>query len=301
MFFSARKLHLGLRTVKTGIAVALALTAAGLLDSAMPIFSAIGAISAMSRTLGDAIRACLTQLSGITIGCLMGLLLILLLPAPPPAVIGAGIIVVILLCLRLHVEFAVPLSCIVFVSVCLYDAGDPFWYAAHRFLDTAVGLMIALAVNMLIKPYNNRAQIANRITHFSCAFPDYLSERVLHCRYPSLEKLSRNLDRLAEEIDVFERQTFPHKQARQREAAYLRGCQQLAMRMLEEMTALCSMDEPGRPDTRCLERLTALGLSIPPALTPAAEPLTVNDIVLRYHLENLLNAYDFLQEMNQSH
>ena len=63
------KIHVGLRTVKTALAVTLALAAAGLFGSAMPIFSAIGAISAMSRTLGDAMKACLTQLVGCVIGC----------------------------------------------------------------------------------------------------------------------------------------------------------------------------------------------------------------------------------------
>ena len=71
------KIHLGLRTVKTALAVTLALTAAELVHSTMPIFSAIGAISAMSRTLGDALTACLTQLAGCVCGCLIGLLFLL--------------------------------------------------------------------------------------------------------------------------------------------------------------------------------------------------------------------------------
>lgn len=298
MFFTTKKLHLGLRTVKTGIAVALALTAAQLLHSAMPIFAAIGAISAMSRTLGDALTACLTQLSGTAIGCAIGLAVVLALPAPPPAFIGLGVIVVILLCLWLRVQFAVPLSCIVFVCICLYDAGNPFWYAANRFFDTATGLVIALAVNMLIKPYNNRARISNMLTHFACAFPDYLSERVLYARYPSLDKLEHNLRRLDEEIAIFERQTFPRRKARTAEAVYLRGCQQLAQRMLGELAALCAMDEPGRPDRRCIERLAVLGLTIPPEVSAYDDAATENDTVLRYHLCKLLDAYGFLQDLN---
>ena len=95
------RIHLGLRTIKTALAVTLALTIAGLLGSAMPIFSAIGAISAMSRTLKDALTACLTQLTGCVVGCVIGCLFLVMFPHTPPILIGLGVILVILLGLRL--------------------------------------------------------------------------------------------------------------------------------------------------------------------------------------------------------
>lgn len=57
--------HIGLRTVKTGLAVALALFFADLRSSPLPIFAAIGAIVAMNRTVGDAFETCRTQFFGI--------------------------------------------------------------------------------------------------------------------------------------------------------------------------------------------------------------------------------------------
>ena len=60
--------HIGLRTVKTGLAVALALFFADLRSSPLPIFAAIGAIVAMSRTVGDAFETCRTQFFGILLG-----------------------------------------------------------------------------------------------------------------------------------------------------------------------------------------------------------------------------------------
>ena len=96
------KIHVGLRTIKTALAVTLALLAAGLIGSATPIFSAIGAISAMSRTLGDAMKACLTQITGCIVGCTVGCLFAIMFPAVPPVLVGCGIVLVILLGLRLH-------------------------------------------------------------------------------------------------------------------------------------------------------------------------------------------------------
>ena len=98
------KIHVGLRTIKTALAVMLALALAQARGSTLPIFSAIGAIVAMSRTLGDALTACLTQLAGIVCGCAIGVLFVLLLPAQSPVVIGLGIVVVISVTIRLKLQ-----------------------------------------------------------------------------------------------------------------------------------------------------------------------------------------------------
>ncbi|MDR3766051.1 MAG: aromatic acid exporter family protein [Butyricicoccus sp.] len=292
------KVHLGLRTAKTALAVTLALTAAELVHSTMPIFSAIGAISAMSRTLGDALTACLTQLAGCVCGCVIGLLFLLVFPHMAPPLIGVGIVLVILLGIRLKIHFAIPLSCIVFVCICLNTTSGPLYYAASRFLDTSLGLLIALAVNMLIKPYNNRARIVQMITHFVQTFPDFLHERVLLGHYPDLKPLRRGLKRLEEEIQLYERQTFPHKHMRHEIGIYLRGCQQLAERMFDEINALCLMDSPGAPDEEAVRRLEKLGISDPDTVQIPASGQREEDIVLAYHLKNLLDAYDYLCEMN---
>ncbi len=293
------RIHLGLRTIKTALAVTLALTIAGLLGSAMPIFSAIGAISAMSRTLKDALTACLTQLTGCVVGCVIGCLFLVMFPHTPPILIGLGVILVILLGLRLHSEFAIPLSCIVFVSICLYEAGSPFFYAASRFGDTSIGLMIALAVNMLIKPYNNRARIAGMLTHIVQAFPDYLQERVLHGHYPDLTPLRNSLDRLDAELSLYEDQSYPNKENRHAIGIYLRGCQQLAERMYDEMKALCLMDSPGLPDVACVARLSAMGIAAENVTTCQAGQQREEDIVLAYHAGNLLSAFDYLCALNE--
>lgn len=292
------RIHLGLRTVKTALAVTLALAAAELTHSTMPIFSAIGAISAMSRTLGDALTACLTQLAGCVCGCVVGFLFLTLFPNMGPARIGVGIVLVILLGIRLKIHFAIPLSCIVFVCICLNENSGPLFYAASRFLDTSLGLIIALAVNMLIKPYNNREQIGNLITHVVQAFPDYLHDRVLLGHYPDLTPLRRGLKKLDEELQLYERQTFPNRKCRQQVAVYLRGCQQLAVRMFDELNALCLMDSPGAPDEEAVKRLEKIGISDENTLKIPESGRREEDIVLDYHLKNLLDAYGYLSEMN---
>lgn len=295
------KFHIGLRTVKTALAVSLSLLAARLLGSTLPIFAAIGAISVMSRTFSDSLQECLTQLAGTLIGVFIASVFVLLLPQPSFFVfMGCGTLLVILLCLRLRINFAIPLGCIVFADICLFTgSGSPVVYGLHRFTDTVVGLVVALLVNLFIKPYNNHARISTMLTHIQESFPGYLSERVLFGRYADLSALSRSLRRLDEELTLFERQTLPHdKAARQQEAAYLRGCQQLARRMYEELSALCAMDVPGAANADSLARLEGLGLPLPSPLPEASHFSEQANIVLNYHLRTLLDAYDYLSVMN---
>ena len=303
--------HIGLRTVKTALAVALALLVAVLRGSPSPIFAAIGAIVAMSRTLSDAVRACLTQIAGIlcgtVIGCLMLTLLPGLFPTFAPLMAGLAVVIVIACCNALRLDFAVSLSCIVVVSICLMTPGgnDHWLYGANRFLDTSIGLVTALAVNILIKPYNNRLKIARMMTHIQQLFPGYLRERVLTGRYPDLGPLREKLLTLNDELTIFEREPAlrplhraEQRAARRQEAAYLRGCEQLLSKMADELTSLCTMDSSPAPGDALCRRLAALGVTTPDDLAARGAGCSDEDrAVQEFHLRNLLDANDFLTDL----
>ena len=284
--------HIGLRTVKTGLAVALALLFADLRGSTSLIFAAIGAISAMSRTVGDAFESCRTQLTGILLGAGFGALFVSLFANFRYVGIGLGLIALILLCVRLHLQFAVPLSCIVFVSICLSPAGDAFEYGFNRLLDTTIGLATALVINVAIKPYNNSRRITGLLQQFQQSVPAYVSERVLYGRYPDLSPLKSQLDRIAGELTIFEKQRVPRGRGHEEQAIFLRGCEKLAHSIWQELSALCAMDEKGRLSPENAGQLGLLGLQVPDGICSA--PQTAADIVGNYHLDNLLRAWQFL-------
>ncbi len=290
------RLHVGLRTFKTGLAVALALLAAGLRDAASPIFAAIGAIGAMSRTLHDSWQVCVTQFAGILIGCTFAYCYVTLLPFyGDPGAIGLGLIAVIAVCNFLRLDYAISLSCIVFVSICL-SGDNVFWYAVNRFTDTATGLIIAYAVNAFIKPYNNRGAILREIDAFLQEAPGLLHDRVCAERYPDPEPLRRHLRRMDDELEIFEQQVLPFKKGRKGDAVYFRGCFRLMERMVQEFDALSVMDVPGRPSAENLRRLGERGIEVPLAKSEGED---MHSEVMNYHLSNLLDAYTYLEEMRR--
>ena len=156
---------------------------------------------------------------------------------------GWGLIALILLCVELKLQFAAA-GVLVFIRLSLRRT-KPF-YGANRLLDTSIGTATALVVNIALKPYNNRARITEQFTHFLQSVPAYVEARVICGRYPDLSPLSRQLGRIAEELSIFEKQNVFRLPDHRTQAVYLRGCEQLANALLQELTALCAMDEKGR-------------------------------------------------------
>lgn len=292
--------HIGLRTVKTGLAVILALLLDNLRPTPIPIFAAIGAIVVMSRTLSDAITAATTQLAGITCGALAGCLFTLLFPNDRYIAIGLGLILLIPICQPLRIGFAVPLTCIVFVSVCLYDParGTPVAYAINRFLDTSIGLSTGFVINAVMKPYNNHSLILRLFDEYLAAYLCALRELLLSGHYPVLTPFDSKLRRLHDEIRIFSEQPFPYRKQRKAESAYLFGCYQLAEKMYMALSALCGMDTLGVPNEKSCKRLATLGLELP-APIPTSN-LDEDSIVLNYHLNTLLDARSYLIELLSS-
>lgn len=288
--------HIGLRTVKTGLAVALALWLADLRGSPSPIFAAIGAIVAMHRTLGDAFQMCLTQLFGILLGAGFGTVFVSLIPAFRYLGIGLGLIGLILLCVQLKLQYAVSLACMVFVSICLSPPEEAFFYGSNRLLDTSIGLITALAINILLKPYNNAARITSQLEQFLAAVPPFVEQRELLGHYPQIEPLRAQLRRLNSELEIFEKQYAVHERTHRQDAIVLRGCEQLAQIIVQELSALCAMDERGHVSPENAERLAILHLTVPEDLP--APSRSREDIVCNYHLENLLRAYQYMQDLS---
>ena len=174
-----KKIRIGQRAVKTALSVGIALAVAQILGSSLPIFAAIGAISVMSRTWSDSLKESLTQVAGTFLGYLIACAFVLWLPWRPQFFLwmAVGTLCVITLCIALRLNFAIPLASIVFADVCLYTGGDAVVYGFHRFTDTMVGLAVALVVNIVIRPYNNRQKIINTMDEIQKMFLPLLQSR----------------------------------------------------------------------------------------------------------------------------
>ena len=97
------------------------------------------------------------------------------------------------------------------------------------------------------------------------------------------------------ELDIFRRQHFRRREAHDRDLCFLRSLFQLADRMEQELSALCTLDLPGIPDADNRRRLEELGLTLPDFTgRKSTEEI---DFVCNYHLKTALQAREYLLEL----
>lgn len=288
----------GLRVVKTAIAVTVSILLVRLIGTQelSVYYGAFGALIAMETTVSRALKQGATQLVGVLAGSVFGYLSVLLFPGTTPAwIVGLGVLLLISLCNRFRLSFTASLSCIIFLSACLTPTDDILRDSLLRLRDTSVGVVVALVINVLVRPYNNKKRILSLLRRLRRAVPEKLSCIVVREQFPELQDDVALLRRIDAELELYHSQHLFHR--KNDAEALLRGCYQLAQRMLQELEAICGMDSLGDLATENRERMRALGFALPSPELPPRKCTRHDTIVMNYHLEKLLSAYQYLGEL----
>ena len=293
-----KHISLGTRVVKTAIAVSLSVFLIRFFttDDLSVFYAGFGALIAMDTTFSNSLRQGLTQLIGVLAGTVMGYLSVLLFPSMTPAwMAGLGVLLLIFLCNALRLSFSASLACIIFLSACLTPTADIVRDSLFRLRDSSLGIGIALAVNALIQPYNNKKRILALLGKLREQIPEHIEEIVVREQFPDLQEAVALLRRLDRELNLYHSQHFFHR--KHDDEALLRGCYQLAQRMLQELEAICGMDSLGDLAMENAAVMQELGMELPEAGLSNRKCTRHDTIVMNYHLDKLLVAYQYLGEM----
>lgn len=149
------KLHrLGMRTVKTSVAVAITLLICDLLNITNPFFAAIAAIIAMESSISATLSTVKDRIYGTVLGAVLALAFSMIMPINW-LTMGVGILIVIYICNQFKWQGTIKISTIVFIAVLLgYEAGNRWEYAIFRVIDTSIGLGIGTLINYYLFPHN---------------------------------------------------------------------------------------------------------------------------------------------------
>ena len=293
-----KHISLGTRVVKTAIAVSLSVFLIRFFttDDLSVFYAGFGALIAMDTTFSNSLRQGLTQLIGVLAGTVMGYLSVLLFPSMTPAwMAGLGVLLLIFLCNALRLSFSASLACIILLSACLKPTDDIVRDSLFRLRDSSLGIGIALAVNALIQPYNNKKRILALLGKLREQIPEHIEEIVVREQFPDLQEAVALLRRLDRELNLYHSQHFFHR--KHDDEALLRGCYQLAQRMLQELEAICGMDSLGDLAMENAAVMQELGMELPEAGLSNRKCTRHDTIVMNYHLDKLLVAYQYLGEM----
>ena len=293
---SHRRLHLGMRTVKSALAVTVALLIVeqyGATAGKM-IFALIGALSAMEPTFKGAVRNCLTQICGVVFGAVFGVF-VGRLPIDAVWVIGLGVILIITAYNFLGLTLSPALPCIILVTVCANPDIAPVAYALGRIWDTAIGLGVGLLINMLLFPYNNSRQIRSALRGLDRELIRFLEEFFDGDEeLPDTEQMSRRIAEINRQLSIFADQRLLWRRRQQEELDYLRRCDEMAKNLVVELTALSRLPWPGRLSGEIKQRLANSGAVVLDSRIPT-DPNPI-DIVTNYHVDRVLALRRKLRE-----
>lgn len=149
--------HIGMRIIKTVIAVFVC-AIIGWLRGEMTFFSMIAAVLCMQKSAEKTLSTSFNRVMGTAVGGAYGVIVLFLetqfnLQRVPPLfylVVSLMLIPVILTTIGIKKPSVAGFACVVFLSTTVYHVGDadPYTYALNRMLDTVIGIVVALIVNL---------------------------------------------------------------------------------------------------------------------------------------------------------
>ena len=201
---------IGMRTIKTGLAVTLGVLFGELGFIENPTLTVSACIMSMKSTVRRSLESGLSRILGTLLGGILGFLFAIIFKGNPWFV-GLGVILNIHLCYLFRFSSGSVVSALTFTSIVLGVTGnDPFKFSILRTVDTMFGVIIALAINYWVsrKRYMNYlySEFLTTEARFLELSREISRDEKFH-RHEELQDLLESLnnfyDQLVEELHYF--------------------------------------------------------------------------------------------------
>ncbi|MDO3408264.1 aromatic acid exporter family protein [Saccharibacillus sp. CPCC 101409] len=283
---------IGMRNIKTALAVFICVLISYALDLEYPFYAAIATIIAMESSITSSYVAGKNRTMGTLVGAAFGGLFAFV--APHNALLSAiGIVCVIYVCNLLKWNKSVSIAGIVFLAIMLnlHPGEGAFTYALHRVLDTLLGIGVAVLVNYFVVPpkhdrnlERSRLAVRHHLTelshellrlggslHISPLKKDLATLQKAYDTYREEFDLGKNkkhdlVERIEQELDVY-RNTYSH------------------MRMIRLLTD----DDPAQVASLGVSLLQVSNQKAESALSPDSQA-----VIYRYHVACILGEMQTL-------
>ena len=197
--FFRKNRRLGLRVVKTGIAVTACVAISGVFRLEQPFIAVAATVMSMGKSIDLSVRAGKNKMFGVLIGSAAGGALAAVSPGNAGRC-GVGIILALYLCHLCRLDGAGALSALTFADVLFGAARTAPWdYALPCVGNALLGIAVAVVVNLAVMPPNYAVEIKRAFGELreltAKAMEDAAARRPLDTRAvaESIDRLSRNV------------------------------------------------------------------------------------------------------------
>lgn len=285
---------IGLRNLKTALAVALAIFLSQLLNLRSPFFAGIAAITAMQSSVSESFSSGVDRMLSTILGGIIALLFSLVAPENP-FFIGLGIVIIIYVCNLFGWKQSVQLSGMVFLSIILnYKEGSRVDYAFYRTVDTLFGLVIGTLINYFVLPPNLENKMVESVDKMYYQVKNIVGAIIWKEEGVELESLRKDLVIIEEDygllkkevkLNLYKSDTFHN----------LETIFDLLENIYSNISVLYSIDKHPNIDEENKKSLEKLfGKELPVSNDENKDEM---DLIYNYHLKNIignLNRIDSL-------
>lgn len=285
------KYRIGMRAIKTALAVVIGLYISYLLNLNSPIFVSIAAVSSMkpsmSESLSDMKKRLFTCVFGVILGYISSKISVPNLVEP--LIAGLGILITIYILSVIKMRDMAQLSCIVFVASFCSDSNKAL-YAVNRILGTVIGVVVGVLVNYYISSPNigedfiavskKCYQSANRVLR-----------EIIYDKRANLSDFNENLSNANTLYKLLEKEIktpFHHDHSLDKETKIVSLLESISVRLevINNMNANY-LSEKISEDVNSRYNLDE----------PSSHNLTEVNSVYNYHIEYILRYMDELKEL----
>lgn len=171
---------IGLRTLKTGLAIFLALLISNSSFISNPFYVAMGTVFALQSTVKNSFAVGRERLMGTLIGGFMGFLFACLPWQNFPLVAFAAILTIVF-CNQTKNTKAISISITICLSILIsIEDQHPLTYSFFRMTDTGIGLLIGILINYFVARPDYSTQMKYLLEHFYQTSQGFFYDLLFH-------------------------------------------------------------------------------------------------------------------------
>ncbi|MFR4814651.1 FUSC family protein [Peptoniphilus sp.] len=285
------KYRIGMRTLKTALAVVIGLYISYLLDLDSAIFVSIAAVSTMKPSMSESLEDFKKRLFTCVFGVMVGYFFskISVVEYLEPLIAGLGILLTIYILVVVKMKDMTQLSCIVFVaSFC--SNSDKFYYATNRIIGTVIGIIVGVLVNYFISSPNVWEDfiLAARSCYRSS---NLVLKQILSGEKVDLSEFNRELASATKLYKLLEKEADTPFQYRYKKISREKRIMSLIESISVRLEVVENMDADHFSFEVSQEALKRYDLE-----EEYSSDLDVEDRVYNYHIEYILKYMDQLKE-----
>lgn len=167
----------GLRTIKTGVAVALSVYLSGFVPRSLPLLAGVAAILCLQPTIAAGVQKGFTRIKATLLGGLLGLVFHYLFGSHP-LMMGVAVIIALRILNWLRWEEGVALASLTVIVIMSQAVGEVIPYVFGRVFSTLIGVVVAMVINILVAPPRHFIAFRSKLKDLTANFPDFYQKAI---------------------------------------------------------------------------------------------------------------------------